>query len=104
MNRVVVDVYCLQQGATNAANEVERVEAIRFRSVGGTLRALSGRELESAQQIRSDVRWEFICRQPGIETDQWLCERGRNRKLNVVAAFPTNGQETEFKVLCAERA
>ena len=103
VNRATVDVYCLKNGATNDANEVERVEAIRFRSVGGTLRALNGRELERAQQIRADIRWEFTCRQPNIEPDNWLCERGRDRKLNVVAAMPTNGQETQFKILCSER-
>ena len=101
-NRAVVDVYCLGDGTVNEANEVAENDVKKFRNVGGRLRALSGRELERALQIRADIKWVYECSQPGIEVDDWICQPGRNRKLNVAAVIPDE-REINFKLFCSER-
>ena len=101
-NASVVDVFCQGEGEVNDANEVQTVEVRKFANVPGRLRALRGRELETAQQIRANIAWRFDCRQPGIEPEMWICEQGRNRLLNVEVSLPDE-RHTEFAVLCSER-
>lgn len=101
--RTTVDVMCLGQGSVNAANEVAEEPITKFAKVPGKLEALSGRELEQAQQIRASIRWRFTCRQKGIEPDNWLCQKGFSRKLNVEAVLPDE-RDIDQMVLCSERA
>ena len=101
-NGAVVDVMCRPDGAVNASGEGGDESQVAFPSVPGRLKALRGRELELAQQIRGNIQWEFLCKQPDIEPTMWLCQQGYNRVLNVEIAIPDE-LEIEFRVLCSER-
>ena len=101
-NGAVVDIYCQGEGTVNDANEVASSPIKKFPNVPGKLRALRGKELELARQIRETISHEFTCRQPGITGDMWLCEQGTGRLLNVEAAIPDE-RNIEFSVMCSER-